>query len=78
MEKGLKMVTIKLTKHQAKVLRRLLASDRSEFADSIVELAHWVADGKDEGDRFGRNKFKNLLKHTADAIRVIDAVIDQL
>ena len=72
------MVTIRLTKHQAKVLRRLLASDRNEFAESIVELAQLVADGEPEGGRFGRSKFKNLLKHTTDAIQVIDSVLDQM
>ena len=76
------VVKIKLDKHQAKVLRRLLKSDREEFAESIVELANLIGEGQTENDIddpiYEGTPFKKLMYHTTDAIQVLDVVINQL
>ena len=75
-------VKIKLDKHQAKVLCRLLKSDREEFSESLIVLAERIGEGETEKDveetNYSGTSFKKLMYYTTEAIQVLDAVINQL
>lgn len=75
-------VKIELNNHQAKVLCKLLKSDREEFSESLIELAKRIGEGQTEKNveetNFSGTSFKKLMYYTTDAIQVLDVVIDQL
>ncbi len=71
------MVTLKLTEHEAKVLKLLLASDKNEYLSSLK----WSIDGlEDEHARLTieSKRLGKLMKHTTDAVVVMNSVLSQL
>ena len=81
MRERIDMVTIKLSKKQAKTLRRVLVSDRNEYVASlhatVKDIDNGVAAMCDE-HRSRRHQTENLMKHTTRAVQVLDAVIEQV
>ena len=71
-------MVIKLNKHEAKILKHLLTSDKKEYCDTL----HYMADQLDSGNfsqsGFKRRDYPSLIGHTADAVAVINSVLKQI
>lgn len=76
------MVEIKLNKHEAKILERLLKSDKKDFLETLHHFADKLDDEYDVVDSNfggkGKKSYPNLSYHTTDAVVVINAVLRQL
>lgn len=72
------MVTIELNKHEAKILKRLLASDKKEFCDTLRHMTDRLENSNFSQSGFKRKDYPSLIGHTSDAVAVINSVLNQL
>lgn len=72
------MATIKLSKHEAKILKRLLASDKKDFVESLRCMTDMMEEENFDKSGFKKKDYPSLIGHTSDAVMVINAVLNQL
>ena len=72
------MVAIKLSKHEAKILKRLLISDKKEFCETLRHMVERLDEENFSQSGFKRKDYPSLIGHTSDAVAVINSVTKQL